>query len=60
MESEVDYHIYEEVWSSVIGEVLVCHCDTQNHHDPLAVATCKGTTDSGRTINYRGAHSAPL
>ena len=49
MESEVDsfivklvirrFHIYEEVWSSVIGEVLVCRRDTQNCHDPLAVAT---------------------
>ena len=38
------YHIYEEVWSSVIGEVLVCHCNTRNCHDPFAVATCKGTT----------------
>ena len=51
MECEVDYHIYEEVWSSVI-EVLVCHRDTRNRHDPLAVATCKGTTDSGRTCSY--------
>ena len=38
------YHIYEEVWSSVIGEVLVCRCNTRNCHDPFAVATCKGTT----------------
>ena len=35
--------------SSVIGEVLVCHRDTRNRHDPLAFATRKGTTDSGRT-----------
>ena len=41
------YHIYEEVWSNVIGVVLVCHRDTQNHHDPFAVATCKGTTVVG-------------
>ena len=38
------YHIYEEVWSSIIGEVLVCHRDTRNCHDPFAIATCKGTT----------------
>ena len=37
------YHIYEEMWSSVI-EVLVCHCNTQNCHDPFAIAACKGTT----------------
>ena len=32
------FHIYEEVWSSVIGEVLVCR-DILNHHDFFAVAT---------------------
>ena len=54
MKSEVDsftvirgYHVYEEVWSSVIGEVLVCRRDTRNRHDPFAVATCKGTTVVG-------------
>ena len=52
MESEVVYHTYEELWSSVIEEVLVCHCDTRIRHDPLAVATFKGTTDSGRTRSY--------
>ena len=43
-----EYHIYE-VWSSVIGEVLVCHRDTQNHHDPFAVATCKHDSSRIRT-----------
>ena len=57
MKSEVDsfivesiirgYHIYKEVWSSVIGSekcwfVAVTHKITM--HDPFAVATCKGTT----------------
>ena len=28
-------------------QVLVCRCDTQNRHDPFAVATCKGTTVVG-------------
>ena len=37
------YHIYEEMWSSVI-EVLVCRCNTQSRHDPFAIAICKGTT----------------
>ena len=37
------YHFYEEVWSSVIGEVLVYRCETRNCHDPFAVATYKGT-----------------
>ena len=42
------FHIYEEVWSSVIGEVPVCR-DKRNRHDPFAIATCKGTGDSSRT-----------
>ena len=51
MESEVDsftvesvirgYHVYEEVWSSVIGEVLVCRRDTRNRHDPLLLLCVK-------------------
>ena len=38
------YHIYEEMWSSLIGEELVYYRDTRNHHDPFAVATYKGMT----------------
>ena len=41
------HHIYEEVWSSVIGEVLVCRHDTQNRHDPFAIVTYKGMTVVG-------------
>ena len=44
MESEVDLFHIKEVWSSVIGEVnrelLVCHRDTRNRHEPCTVATC--------------------
>ena len=42
-----EYHIYKEVWSSVIGAVLVYHHDTQNCHNPFAVDICKGTTVVG-------------
>ena len=61
MESEVDLlftvelvTIYEEVctWSRVIGEVLICHHDTQNHHDPFVIATrmlTRGTKVVSRT-----------
>ena len=52
------YHIYEEVWSSVysrIGEVLICRCDTRNHHDPFAVATCKSMTVVGRVPRWISA-----
>ena len=51
-------YIYEEVWSNVIGVVLVCHCDTRSHHDSFAlafaVATCKDMTVVGYVpIEYR-------
>ena len=46
------YHIYEEVWSSVIGEVLVCQRDMRNHHDPFAVTTYKGTTVVGHVPRW--------
>ena len=41
------YHVYKDVWSSFIGEVLYCRRDIRNHHDPFAVAMCKGTTVVG-------------
>ena len=44
------YHIYKKVGSSVIGEVLVCRRDTRNHHNPFAIATCKGTTVVGHVF----------
>ena len=44
MESEVDLLHIKEVWLSLIGEVnrelLVCHRNTRNRHEPCAVATC--------------------
>ena len=32
------YHVYKDVWSSFIGEMLYCRRDICNHHDPFAVA----------------------
>ena len=31
------YHVYEAVWTPVIGEVLTCARETTNSHDPYAV-----------------------
>ena len=41
------YHVYKDVWSSFIGEMLYCRRDVRNHHDPFAAAVCKGTTVVG-------------
>ena len=51
LEDTYTYHIYEEVWSSVI-EVLVCRRDTRNRHDPFAVATFKSTTVVGHVPSF--------
>ena len=29
------YRVYKDVWGSYIGEVLQCHRDGHNHHNPL-------------------------
>ena len=31
------YHVYKDVWSSFIGEMLYYRCDVRNHHDPFAI-----------------------
>ena len=41
------YHVYKDVWYSFITEMLYCRRDVRNHHDPFAVAVCKGTTVVG-------------
>jgi len=41
------YHVYKDIWSTFVGEVLYCRRDVRNHHDPFAVAVCKGTTVVG-------------
>ena len=41
------YHVYKNSWVPVIDEVLVCHRQGHNFHDPFAVAVHKGTTVVG-------------
>ena len=33
------YHVYQDEWDLVIGEVLQCQRETGNQHDPYAMAT---------------------
>ena len=42
------YHVYKNVWSSFVGEVLYSQHDVRNHHDAFVAAVCKGTTVVGR------------
>ena len=41
------YHMYKDVWISRIGEEPFCCQDRHNHHDPFAVATCRGSNVVG-------------
>ena len=41
------YHVYKDVWSSFIGEMLYCQRDVHNHHDPFMVVVYKGMTVVG-------------
>ena len=31
------YHVYKDIWSSFVGEVLYCRRDVRNYHDPFTV-----------------------
>jgi len=35
------YHVYQEIWTAPLGEVLFCQQETNNHHDRFAVAIIK-------------------
>ena len=35
------YHVYESVWTPVMGELLHCAPETGNRHDPYAVRVLK-------------------
>jgi len=45
MESVVHgYHVYKEIWSSVIGEELQCICEIGNIYDLYAAEVVKAGT----------------
>ena len=41
------YHVYKEIWSATLGEVLTCGRETDNCHDRFAVSVLKGTDTVG-------------
>ena len=36
-----EYHIYQDIWTAVIGEVLICRKEEDNRHDRYVVAVYK-------------------
>ena len=39
------YHVYRDIWSSVLGEELPCQRETGNISDPIAVSVLKDGID---------------
>ena len=41
----IGYHVYKEIWTATLGEVLTCRRETDNFHfhDRFAVAAMKGS-----------------
>ena len=37
------HHVYKEIWTPTLGEMLSCRRETDNFHDWFAVAVMKGT-----------------
>ena len=37
------HHVYKEIWTPTLGEVLTCRRETDNFHDRFAVVVMKGT-----------------
>ena len=42
------YHVYKEIWESVVGQVLPCQQEHGNVHDPYAVAV----VNEGVTVGH--------
>ena len=45
------FHVYKNVWSPVIGEILICKLKFRNIHDPYSVAVCKCVEIVGHVPN---------
>jgi len=44
------YHMYKEIWSTTVTEILVCRCETDNYHDCFAVSILRGTVIVGHVL----------
>jgi len=50
------YHVYQDEWEAVLGEVLSCQREPGNRHDPYAVAT----VSDGRTVGHVPRNISPI
>ena len=47
------YHVYEDIWSAVVGEELPCKRERTNTADPFAVSVVKEETTVDGTFQGR-------
>ena len=50
------YHVYQNEWDAVIGEVLQCRRETGNRHNPYSVATLS----NGRVVGHMPRTISPV
>ena len=50
------YHVYQDEWDAVIGEVLHCRRESGNWHDPYALATIS----DGRVVGHVPRKISPI
>ena len=45
----IGYHVYKEIWTAMLGEVLTCRRETDNFHNQFAVMVMK-ESDIARSV----------
>ena len=48
------HHVYQDIWTAVIGEEFPCKREAGNSFDPFAVAVTRGDTNT--VIGHEGYH----
>ena len=47
------YHVYNDIWTAVVGEELHCEREPANASDPFAVAVIRSTaSSSSETVGH--------
>lgn len=44
------YHVYQNVWKAIDGEVLECSREIGNHNDPYTVTMIKSSGEVGSSV----------
>ena len=50
------YHVYQDIWTTVVGKKFPCKREAGNAVDPFAVAVMRGTTVQSSVMSREGSH----